>query len=267
MRPLASLAERLSKPLGGLWHLTEPFRAGVLRLLYPPTCALCDADWDADEAGPQLCEDCKKAIVPLDWVACTRCATPFPTSPAPGGRCFNCARLDLHFDNAIALAVYRGRLREAILRMKWRAGEPIAEALAELLCRKRGDAIRDLRPNLVVPIPMPWRRRWSRGTNSPDLLAAKVASFLDVPCRVRLLKMNRNVPIQKGLRLVERRRNLAGAFRVAKGYDIRDARVLLVDDVLTTGATCDAAAKALRAAGAASVAVVVLGRTVAERGQ
>jgi ComF family protein len=144
--------------------------------------------------------------------------------------------------------------------MKWAAGEPIAEAMGELLITHRRDAI----PDVVAPVPMHWQRRWVRKTNSPDILAAKVASFLQVPCQVRLLRLKRNILPQKGLKISDRRRNLADAFRVAKGYDIRGARVLLVDDVLTTGATCDAAAKALRMAGARSVAVVVLARTVTE---
>lgn len=138
------------------------------------------------------------------------------------------------------------------------------EAMGELLCDRRGDQIRALEPNLVVPVPLHWQRRWVRKTNGPDILAAKVARLLRVPCRTRLLKLNRNIKPQKGLRLRERRKNLVGAFRVAKGYDIRDVRILLVDDVLTTGATCDAAAKALKAAGAASVVVAVLARTVGE---
>jgi len=148
--------------------------------------------------------------------------------------------------------------------MKWAAGEPIAEAMGELLCKHRADALLNMLPDVVVPVPLHWRRRWVRKTNSPDILAARVASFLQIPCQVRLLRLNRNIAPQKGLKINERRRNLADAFRVAKGYDIRGARVLLVDDVLTTGATCDAAAKVLKTAGATSVAVVVLARTVTE---
>jgi ComF family protein len=148
--------------------------------------------------------------------------------------------------------------------MKWPGAEPIMEAMGELLCDRRGEQIRALASSLVVPIPMHWRRRWVRKTNGPDILGGKVARLLRIPCRTRLLKLNRNIKPQKGLRLRDRRKNLAGAFRVRRGYDIRDARVLLIDDVLTTGATCDAAAKTLKEAGAASVVVAVLARTVGE---
>jgi ComF family protein len=164
----------------------------------------------------------------------------------------------------VALAAYRGRLKDAVLRMKVPGAEPIAGAMGDLLCCRRGDPIRSMCPSLVVPVPMHWRRRWVRRMNGPDILAAKIAKFLQVPCRLRLLRLNRNTKLQKGLSLHDRRKNLVGAFRVGKGYDIRDARVLVVDDVLTTGATCDAAAKALKGAGAASVVVAVLARSVRE---
>ncbi len=150
--------------------------------------------------------------------------------------------------------------------MKAPGTELIAEAMGAFFCQTRGEQIRALCPNLVVPVPMHWRRRWVRKTNGPDILAAHMAKFLQVPCQARLLRMNRNIKPQKGLKRRDRRKNLVGAFRVAKGYDIRirGARVLLVDDVLTTGATCDAAAKALKEAGAATVVVAVLARTVGE---
>ena len=150
------------------------------------------------------------------------------------------------------------------MRMKASGTEPIAEAMGELLCQRRGEQIRALRPNLIVPVPMHWRRRWVRRMNSPDILAARIGRFLQVACRERLLRLNRSIKSQKGLSRCERRKNMVGAFRVARGYDIKGARVLLVDDVLTTGATCDEAAKALKGAGAESVVVTVLARTVGE---
>jgi ComF family protein len=148
--------------------------------------------------------------------------------------------------------------------MKASSAEPVAEAMGELLCQRRGDYIRALRPNLIVPVPMHWRRRWVRKMNSPDILADRIGRLLQVPCRDRLLRLNRNIKPQKGLSRCDRRKNMVGAFRLARGYDIKGARVLLVDDVLTTGATCDEAAKTLKGAGAASVVVTVLARTVGE---
>lgn len=265
MRWIVSSAQRLGKPLAGLWGRSEPLRGNVLRLLYPARCALCDTDLVGGLNGPQICVFCQKAIVPSNWVACERCGAPLPgENTAIQGVCRHCRGLQFDFDTVIALSTYRGRLQKAILKMKWQDGEPITEAMADLMINRRGSCIQELQPKVVVPIPIHWRRRWVRKTNSPDILAARIASFLQVPLRAGLLRLTRNIVPQKGLKIQERRKNLAGAFRVAKGYDIKDARVLLVDDVLTTGATCDMAAKVLKKAGAASVAVVVLARTLAE---
>lgn len=250
--------------LRGLWQRTAALRGRALNLLYPPSCAFCEDDLPSYRGGALLCEACKNAMAPVVWAGCSRCGAPIQEDAPVQGGCPLCRDSAFDFESVITLATYSGRLREAILRMKWPGTEPIMDAMGELLCDRRGDEIRVLRPSLVVPVPMHWRRRWVRKTNGPDILAAKAARLLRVPCRTRVLRLNRNIRPQKGLRLRDRRKNLVGAFRVAKGYDIRDARVLLVDDVLTTGATCDAAAKALRAAGAASVVVAVLARTVGE---
>ncbi len=262
MRWIVLLADRVVGLPRGFWQRSEPLQAHLLRLLYPPRCALCDADLATSGFRSQLCDRCERAVAPLDWVACNQCGSPLREMEYPLRNCPQCRHLHLEFDAAVALSAYQGRLKEAVLRMKWRNGEPIAEAMGDLLCARRGDLIRELRPDVVAPVPLHWHRRWLRGTNSPDILAKRVASFLQVRCHSNLLKLTRSIPSQKGLGIKERRRNLAGAFRVAKGYDIKGARVLLVDDVLTTGATCDSAAKALKTAGAASVAVVVLARTI-----
>jgi len=162
----------------------------------------------------------------------------------------------------VALGTYANQLREVILALKRGGAEPIAKAMGGLYCERRGDQVRALCPNLVTPIPMHWRRRLVREGNSPDILAAQVAGFLHVPCRTHLLRMTRNTKPQKDLKPKERFRNMAGAFALATGYDIRGARILLVDDVMTTGATCDEAATTLKRAGAAAVFVAVLARGV-----
>jgi len=136
--------------------------------------------------------------------------------------------------------------------------------MGELLTQRRGDQIRALKPDLIIPIPMHWLRRLVRKGNNPDILAATVAESLDLPYRSRILRRIRNTKPQKGLNAVERRRNPVGAFGVTAGYDIKGARILLIDDVLTTGATCHHAAKTLRQTGASSVMVAVLGRTIGD---
>lgn len=264
MTGLISLKHRLAVALGGLGQWSGRLRSSAVGLLYPPRCVLCEADLAQFLDGPMLCAACNSAMGPLLWSGCHRCGAPSRDETPPQESCPLCRGSSFDFEAAVALGTYADRLKEAVLQMKWPGAEPIAGAMGELLCCRRADPIRLLCPSLVVPVPMHWRRRWVRKMNGPDILAAKIAKLLRVPCRLRLLRLNRNIKPQKGLNPRDRRKNVIGAFRVAKGYDMRGARVLLVDDVLTTGATCDAAAKALKEAGAASVVVAVLARTVGE---
>jgi ComF family protein len=182
------------------------------------------------------------------------------------GNCPLCRGFSFQFETVVALGTYANQLREVVLALKRGGAEPIARAMGGLYHEMRGERIRALCPTLVAPVPMHWLRRLVRKGNSPDTLAAQVAGFLHVPCRVRLLKRTRNTKPQKGLTPKERFRNMAGAFALTTGYDIRGARILLVDDVMTTGATCNEAATTLKRAGAAAVFVAVLARGVGASG-
>ena len=168
--------------------------------------------------------------------------------------------MKLWFDTVVPLGAYQEELRSAVLRMKHAQGDPLSEALGELLAIHRGDQLAALQPDLAAPIPRYWWRRVRQGTNSPEILAQRLAKRLGVPAEPRLLACRRNVRLQQSLKPRDRFRNVRGAFRVNKGYDLENARMLLVDDVLTTGATCNEAAKMLKQAGAAYVAVAVLAR-------
>jgi ComF family protein len=138
-------------------------------------------------------------------------------------------------------------------------------AMGEYFIQRRRTQLASLRPDVVVPIPMHWQRRWKRKTNSPDLLADRLGRFLRVPVLDRALRPCRNTLQHKYLPHHERFRNIRGAYRLAARHSLQGARVLLVDDVLTTGATCNEAAKLLKNhGGAETVAVAVLAR--AEKG-
>ena len=129
----------------------------------------------------------------------------------------------------------------------------------------RGVQLASFRPDLIVPIPMFWWRRFVRQTNSPDILARELARLANVRRFTGALRRCRNTLPQRILLPRERFHNVRGAFRLAAGFDFRNARVVLVDDVMTTGATCDAAAKLFKDAGASMVIVAVLTRAEGDR--
>jgi ComF family protein len=144
--------------------------------------------------------------------------------------------------------------------MKHRQGETLAAALAELLVRRRQADLEAFRPDLVAPVPMHWWRRLGRGFNSPDVLAQVLARALRVPWAAELLVRRRNTIPQMRLAPKMRFQNLRGALRLRADGAIAGRRVLLVDDILTTGATCSEAARVLKQADAAWVGVAVLAR-------
>jgi ComF family protein len=176
-------------------------------------------------------------------------------------RCPACKDFLLKFDSVYPLGRYEGPLRNVVLKTKRSSAEAMSLAVGRLLAMRLGDKIRDFRPDVVAPIPMHWTRRLWRGTNSPELLAECLSRKLGMPV-LRTLRRRRYTSPQKDLPPRERFQNVRDAFALSRWRRQRwkDARVLLVDDILTTGATCSEAAGLLKRAGAAAVAVAVVAR-------
>jgi predicted amidophosphoribosyltransferase len=144
--------------------------------------------------------------------------------------------------------------------MKRSHAEPLMMAIGRLVVERFGDELRRLGNDVVVPVPMHWTRRLLRGTNSPELMGQVVAAALGIQFGPRSLRRKRRTKRLAELTRQERKRTLRDAFAVGRGCDFTGARVLLVDDVLTTGTTCDTAARALSKAGALEVNVLVAAR-------
>jgi len=238
-----------------------PWRRAAVDLLFPPRCALCDADLVDTEDGLLLCGSCQGGLAPQEWLGCPRCGDAAPPNIRHGRTCHTCRGMRLHFDTVVPLGSYHGPLKQVVLKMKRASGDPLSAAMGQFFVRRRGAQIASFRPDVVIPVPMHWRRRWVRRTNSPDLLAEALGRFLRVRVLDRALRCCRNTPPQKDLKPMQRFANVRDAFRLAAGHDLRGARVLLVDDVLTTGATCSEAAKLVKCrAGVETVVVAVLAR-------
>jgi ComF family protein len=253
----SSVADRLSR-----W--VARWRTCGLNLLFPPRCAYCDAELSVVEDDLLLCDPCRGALAPENWAYCLRCGAAVSTDqPAPDS-CEMCQGVRLKFDRVVSLGTYHSELREAVLRMKRPRGELLSAAMGRLYWVRRGADVSALSPDVVVPVPMFWRRRLARGTNSPDILAECLARRLHAPLAPRMMARSRNTAPQSSVKPRERRRNVRGAFRLRAGYALDGFRVVLVDDVLTTGATASEIAGRLKQAGASLVAVAVLARGIGD---
>lgn len=226
-----------------------------LDVLFPPRCAFCGSELVDDSAAGlrarAACESCGR-VLSADPPRCLTCG-----DPAPSGECGRCRRRAGDWDGIAVLGPYADELRAAILRGKRPAGDAVSAALAELVVRKHRDTFGRWRVDVVVPVPMHWFRRACRGTNAADELARGVAGGLGLPCR-RWIARVRPTPRQNELPAGARRDNVRDAFRASAR--LRGRRILLVDDVATTGATLGACRRAAGAAGAAAVFAAVVAR-------
>ena len=217
----------------------------MLDLLLPQRCLVCSLP------GAQVCDGCTAALRRIEPPLCARCGAP---TAWPVQRCGECAGRRLAFAQARAVLVYDDPLRQVVVAWKERGLRRLAAWAAAV--------VRDslARPDVacVAFVPGDPDRRLKRGHHAAERLATELAAEWELPLRP-LLTRARGSPRQRGLTQHERRRNVAGAF-LAHGRV--PARVTLVDDVYTTGATANAAASALRKGGAYNVEVVTLARTI-----
>jgi ComF family protein len=234
-------------------------KAGV-NLLFPPHCAFCGIDQGELGDGEWLCGACRKNFSPSDWCGCPKCGANLPPSVLATRQCGRCQRPPLRFDAAVALGAYRSRLRDAVLQMKRPAHKRLSTALGRLLAQERREQLTAYAADFIVPIPMHWWRRLRRGINCAEVLAVCLGDAIGVPVRWDVLVQHHLTSVQSGLSPPSRFKNIHNAFKVRRSRGVKGARILVVDDVLTTGATCSEAARTLKKAGAAGVFVAVVAR-------
>jgi ComF family protein len=228
-------------------RLPADLAAALLDLAFPPCCAACREPLGSSADEP-FCPTCREAIEPVP-PGCTRCALP---GAAPA--CAACLSDPPAFEEVRAAALFGGPLADAVHALKYRDRPALSRPLGAWLARRIA-----LPPGLaVVAVPLSRRRRIERGYDQAALLARRLARAAGLPLLPGALRRLRDTPPQVGRSRAERKGNVARAF--AAGPAVRGRDVALVDDVVTTGATADACARALREAGAGRVIAVALAR-------
>jgi ComF family protein len=241
-----------------LKHLGCEFLVGVRHLLYPGCCLLCGQPLPASEA--HFCFDCRRDVFTDAHSTCPRCAGTIGPFAVVNGRCVGCRSEAFAFEQTLRLGPYDGLLREVILRLKNQRSESLAELLGESWAEQAAARFAALGLDAIVPVPLHWLRRWSRGYNQSAALCRGLARVLRLPCYPSWLRRIRHTPRQYTQTPSGRKLNVRGAFHARSRAVVPGCSVLLVDDVMTTGATVGEASKALLAAGAKRVVVAVLAR-------
>jgi len=210
------------------------------------------------EAAGLLCDPCRERLArERAKPACPRCGSSVAPSEVHRGRCSACRRRRLPVSGTVRVGRYADGLGQLIRSYKYHAREELEPLLSGWLSEVVTDAAWLGHIEAIVPVPTHWRHRLARPLYAAEALATAVAKRTGIRC-LPVLRRTRAGPHQIGLSYTERLRNVRGAFAIRRGTTLRDARLLLIDDVLTTGATVNECAKVLRSGGAAEIYVAVL---------
>jgi len=232
----------------------------LLDLVLPPVCMACKTPVSTPHG---LCAACWSRLRPIERPYCERLGIPFGYDLGPGALSAEAIAMPPPFDRARAAVLYEEVARDLVQGFKYHDRTELARLLGGLTARAGRELTADA--DVLVPLPLHRRRLWTRKFNQAALIAREVGRISGVPVDVAALVRIRATRPQVGLSEAERAENVRGAFRVPPSHRavIEGRRVVLIDDVLTTGATVSAATRALRRAGAARVDVLTFARVAA----
>lgn len=238
--------------------------SSLLGFCFPSLCPFCEIREPEGEGGQLFCLPCQQACRDLAGRQCQRCSASVGPYVETANGCVHCRDERFAFEAVCSLGAYRDPLRPACLRAKKQSGHSISMGLAQQLGTLRRTEFAAWSPDLVIPVPHRWSEHLWRPHVSPSTLAETLSSLLGIPARFDLLRKIKHTPKQALLPMTTRKTNLRGAFGIGGGATLGGATVLLVDDILTTGATAHECAKVLKQAGASQVYVAVLARAAGQ---
>lgn len=237
----------------------KPCRDALVDALLPPRCLSCG---DEVESQGGICGSCWNKLHFIAAPYCPCCGHPFDMAMPEGALCGACVREAPAYQSARSVLVYDAPSRKLIHALKYYDRTELAMTLGRWMARAGAELLEE--SDLICPVPLHWRRIWSRRYNQSQFLAKELGRLSGLPVDGGLLLRRRHTPPQATLSREQRQRNVRGIFMVNPDRKamVKGKRVLLVDDVYTTGATIRACTRMLLRAGAAEVRVLTLARTV-----
>ena len=235
-------------------------------LAFPAPCRVCAATLETSSRIP-ICAECLDSLRPLTGAGCQKCGRPFVSALAglsENPLCHLCRRGVYGFDLARSYGGYDTTMVRAVVLLKYHAVTPLADWFAARLAEVVAGDPESFVADVVVPVPLHPDRLRERGYNQAELIARPLTRLLDLPCRSELMVRIKPRPAKQKLTRHERWESVRGAYAIREQARVDNLRVLLVDDVLTTGATLDSCARALRRAGAARVVGLTVARALSD---
>jgi ComF family protein len=236
------------------------FLTALIDFLFPPLCHVCRT-FIPDAGALHICPACREEMPMVGSPLCPVCGIPF-LGAGEDHPCEACLTDPPSFDAARAALLYEGPCRDLVHAFKYRNKTHLRRPLALLTMEGVSEFVASRAPDLIVPVPLHVRRLRSRGFNQAVLLGDLLAREWKLPLARRALRRIRWTEPQINLAAHERRDNVKGAFAVADPAAVAGKRVLLVDDVLTTGSTAEECSRVLKRAAAAEVTVITVARAV-----
>lgn len=230
-----------------------------LTFLYPPVCQLCGEQRAQPEDG-LVCSRCWSQVRFIRSPICERCGLPFAGNLTTAFECANCREMELHFSAARSAVVAGGVVLEAIHRYKYQQALWFEPFLADLLVREAAPVLRAQKWDQLVPVPLHPMKKREREFNQAERLARRLSAATEIPVNTNGLRRVLPTSTQTRLTRQQRAANMRGAFAMTPGVRLHGERIVLLDDVFTTGATTSACARVLQAAGAGEVCVWTVAR-------
>lgn len=228
-----------------------------ISVLYPKRCPVCGEIIPIGRGS--VCKDCYKELPFIEGPRCMCCSKEIASWEEE--YCYDCSKKDFSFESGIALWSYSHKMKRSMAYFKYHNRKEYGYYYGEEFVRNFGDVIQELQPDALIPVPIHWTRHISRGYNQATILAKEIGKRMQIPVIEDFLIRNKKTEAQKHLNNKERARNLYKAFSISKKWEKKVAelkRIVIVDDIYTTGSTVNACAKVLKQHGIQEVYFFVL---------